>query len=425
MKSERWMVFLAAFAPLLLCSEAPAQTVHIGKILVVPGTPIVRLIVEADGPLASARGYYLPGSPSTFVLDLGGAQTSEAPVVPASEARFMPDLQVQKDGSQDLRILARLSERVPVRLRREARRTVAEFAKVQRYSLDADVRTQLASRPKGGIFLNGIDPSDAEGRVSFRVQLTRQAVAQVFSLENPWRLVVDIYDTLLRAKAPPWATEEAQVPVERIRAAQFQMSDPRPITRLVFDLREPCVYSLDTDTNDLIVSFYKNKPVNSAGATSSAPVTAPASKPVPKQEPPTNAEAAAPAGNPEGPLVRKDLLGTGEKTNVLPRRDIFRPRVSASAALPPGSLGSPPAAANLTPQAKHAPAFNLNLVYVGSVRSGQKIVALVMTDGQTMPVAEGDEITPGYKVLRITDTEIEVEGPNALRKTFIRQGDRP
>jgi hypothetical protein len=419
------MVFLAAFTPLLLCSEVPAQAVHIGKILIVPGTPIVRLIVEADGPLASARGYYLPGSPSTFVLDLGGAQTSEAPAVPASEARFIPDIQVQKDGSRDLRILARLSERVPVRLRREARRTVAEFAKVQRHSLDADVQRQLAARPKGGIFLNGIDPSDAEGRVSFRIQLNRQAVAQVFSLENPWRLVVDIYDTVLRAKAPPWATEEAQVPVERIRAAQFQMTDPRPITRLVFDLKEPCVYSLDTDTNDLIVSFYKNRPVKSAGATPSAPVTAPASKPAPKQGPPTKAEAAAPAGKPEEPLVRKDLLGTGEKANVLPRRDIFRPRVSPSTALPPGPLGPATASSNRTPQAKEASAFNLNLVYVGSVRSGQKIVALVMTDGQTMPVAEGEEITPGYKVLRITDTEIEVEGPNSIRKTFTRQGDRP
>lgn len=72
-----------------------------------------------------------------------------------------------------------------------------------------------------------------------------------------------------------------------------------------------------------------------------------------------------------------------------------------------------------------SPTFVLDLVYVGSIRSGGTITALVMRDGQTTPVSVGDEIIPGYRVLRITPDEIEVEGPKSERKTFTRQGDRP
>jgi hypothetical protein len=428
MRSERWIALLAAFVPLVLCSDAPGQAVRIDKILVKPGTPVVQLIVEADGPLASARGYYLPGSPSTFVLDVGGAKTTETPEVPASEARFIRDIQVQKEGPQNLLVLARLSERVFVRLRREARRTVVEFAKIQGYSLDAKVQAQLAGRPRGRIFLDGIEPSDVGGSVSFRIRLTTQAVAQVFSLEKPWRLVVDIYDTLLRAKPPVWTTEDPRVPVERVRAGQFRVSGPRPITRLVFDLREPCVYSLDTDTDGFVVSFFKNMSLNAAVATppTSAPappasMTAPAPGPAPRQGPAMKAAASAPAENPSAPLVRMDLLRLGGKDIAPPRRDIFRPNSYGRPAL----QSSAPGPAGRTLSSKEPPAFALNLVYVGSVRSGGKIMALVTSDGQTLPVAVGDEIIPGYKVLRITVDEIEVEGPKSQRKTFSRQGGRP
>jgi hypothetical protein len=425
MRLERRMALLAAFVPLVLHSEAQGQAVNISKILVMPGTPVVQLIVEADGPLSAERGYYLPDSPSTFVLDLGGARTNETPVVPASEASFIRDLQVQRRGPQDLRILARLSERVPVRLRTEGRRTVVEFAKVQRYSLDADVRALLAGPPRGRIFLGGIDPSEADDRVSFRVQLSGQAVAQVFSLENPWRLVVDLYDTVLRAKPSVWAGEDPRAPVEKVRAGQFRMSDPRPITRLVFDLREPGVYSLDADKSGLIVSFYKNISIGAAEAKAAPVEAAPAPKPAPTEKTPKTAPVTAPAAGPAAPLIRKDLLRSAPAEIPAPRRDIFHPRNSGLPAPPPAAPGRAPVPKGKGSAVPASPTFVLDLVYVGSIRSGGTITALVMRDGQTTPVAVGDEIIPGYRVLRITPDEIEVEGPKSERKTFTRQGDRP
>ena len=51
--------------------------------------------------------------------------------------------------------------------------------------------------------------------------------------------------------------------------------------------------------------------------------------------------------------------------------------------------------------------------------------ALVLRNGQTVSVGEGDEIAPGYKVVGVTADAIVIQGPNSERKTFQRQGDRP
>ncbi len=417
------MALLAALVPLALHAEAQGQAVNIGKILVMPGNPVVQLIVEADGPLSAERGYYTPDSPSTFVLDLGGARTSETPVVPASEAPFIRDLQVQRRGPQDLRILARLSERVPVRVRTEDRRTIVEFAKVQRYSLDADVRALLAGQPGDRIFLDGIDPSEAEDRVSFRINLSGPAVTQAFSLENPWRLVVDLYDTVVRAKPFVWAGGDPRVPVEKARVGQFRMTGPRPIARLVFDLKEPGVYSLDADKSGLVVSFYKNISVGAAEAKAAPLKAAPAPRPAPNEKTPRTAPDTRRGATPAAPLVREDLLAAVQKDSPAPRRDIFRPQSPRLPAAAPAARG--PAPARKGAPAAEVPSFALELVYVGSIKSGGTMTALVLRNGQTTPVAVGDEIIPGYKVLRITPDEIEVEGPKSERRTFTRQGDRP
>jgi len=124
------------------------------------------------------------------------------------------------------------------------------------------------------------------------------------------------------------------------------------------------------------------------------------------------------------PLVRKDLLANLTKAPAPPLRDIFHPKASSEAAAPAFRAGRP-AVRKAGRSAPESPAFTLNLVYVGMIRSGTKTIALITRDGQTTPIAEGEEIIPGYRVLRITPDALDVEGPNAQRKTFSRQGDWP
>ena len=123
------------------------------------------------------------------------------------------------------------------------------------------------------------------------------------------------------------------------------------------------------------------------------------------------------------PLVRKDLLVFGSGEIAAPVRDIFRPKTAAPPVV--RRAGEPAVKSAAFPRPAASPAFALNISYVGSIKSGGRIIALVLRNGQTVSVGEGDEIAPGYKVVGVTAEAIVIQGPNSERKTFPRQGDRP
>lgn len=135
--------------------------------------------------------------------------------------------------------------------------------------------------------------------------------------------------------------------------------------------------------------------------------------------------ALAAAQNPPAakPLVRRDLLVFGKNPVAPPVRDIFRPRAAPASAAPavrPAVTPAPGAPAAETPAA-----FNLNISYIGSVKSAGETLALILRGGQTESVREGDEIVPGYKVIRLTADILVVQGPGGETRTFPKQGDRP
>ena len=123
------------------------------------------------------------------------------------------------------------------------------------------------------------------------------------------------------------------------------------------------------------------------------------------------------------PLIRKDLLGSGEETPPPTLRNIFRPKPSASRtpARPAPAVKRP---ATQTPPPEPKPTFSISLNYIGSVQSAGRTLALVVRSGEAIPVGEGEEVAPGYRVTRITPLEIEVQGPGGEKKVFSRQGDR-
>ncbi len=123
------------------------------------------------------------------------------------------------------------------------------------------------------------------------------------------------------------------------------------------------------------------------------------------------------------PLIRKDLLDFGEETPPPSLRNIFRPKRTVNRAAAPRVPAAPRPEAK-TPPSEPEPSFALSLNYIGSVESGGRTMALVVRNGEALPVAEGEELAPGYRVIRITSEEIEVEGPGGERKVFSRQGGR-
>lgn len=283
-------------------AQGPGPAVNISKFQVQPGALATKLVMETDGLLYVQRAYYLAESPETLVLELAGAQTASAPIVPSSEAAFIRDIQVQKSGARDLRLLVRLSERVPARVIAETGRTVVELNRIQRaqgnYLIEAATQSELDRKAKSEILLSKLDTTAGAESVSVKASLTGAAVTQVFALENPSRLVVDLFDTILTAKSNVRLINDTRSTVQRVRVAQFQGAAPRPITRMVFDLKEAGLYAMESRTDGLIVSFY---PAAAAGVSVVQPAPPPAPAPVPtpaKSEPP-----AAPKIEPKAAAV--------------------------------------------------------------------------------------------------------------------------
>lgn len=135
--------------------------------------------------------------------------------------------------------------------------------------------------------------------------------------------------------------------------------------------------------------------------------------------------SAGQSGEAPKPLVRKDLLVFGKGETAPPLRDIFRPRTFGAPApiVRPAGPAVKPAPGAPVPEAP--PAFNLNISYIGSIKSGGQTIALVLRGGQTLSVKVGEEIIAGYKVIGLTAEAIVVQGPTGETRTFPRQGDRP
>ena len=75
-------------------------------------------------------------------------------------------------------------------------------------------------------------------------------------------------------------------------------------------------------------------------------------------------------------------------------------------------------------QREHSEEY-LDLRYIGFVRSGQRMVALVIFQGEALAVAEGELIAEGITVKKIEVEEIEVVGPDSKSSTFLLEGELP
>jgi hypothetical protein len=75
-------------------------------------------------------------------------------------------------------------------------------------------------------------------------------------------------------------------------------------------------------------------------------------------------------------------------------------------------------------QREHSPEY-LDLRYIGYVRSGKRIIALVIYQGEALAVAVGEMIAEGITVKKIGQEEIEVVGPDSKSSMFLLEGELP
>lgn len=131
-----------------------------------------------------------------------------------------------------------------------------------------------------------------------------------------------------------------------------------------------------------------------------------------------------PESKAEKSLIRKDLLYVERKELKPPRRNIFslqssgiREEESEAFEVPQG-----PQEAG-TDSENEAPLSSFSLRYIGYIDSGQRIVALIIFEGQAVAVEKGERISEQLQVGKITTKEIEIIGPGAEKRTYSLEGE--
>jgi hypothetical protein len=125
-------------------------------------------------------------------------------------------------------------------------------------------------------------------------------------------------------------------------------------------------------------------------------------------------------------FIRMDLLRTEKKPLPPAHRSIFTAGRSGSPSVDSGRLQEDIAGVVETGGVqKSPPGEYLDLQYIGYVRSGTKIVALIIFQGEALAVVEGELIAERLTVKRIGLEEIEIIGPDSKPHMFFLEGEKP
>lgn len=122
-------------------------------------------------------------------------------------------------------------------------------------------------------------------------------------------------------------------------------------------------------------------------------------------------------------LIRKDLLQIKREDPKLPGRNIFTPQSRRMSEEVVQSFEiSPDLRQEASAEVKDS-SFSLILRYIGYIDSGQKMVALIIFEGEAIAVQKGEKISEQYTVEEITTEYIEIIGPGGEKKQIPLEGE--
>ena len=293
------LIFLVSLAG---SGQNVQSTGTIDKILIQPGDLNTRVILEADRPLSLPITYYAKDSPQTVVVEFSPVNTRSIPQVRSEDPRLIKKVDVLASSSTSLRLVLHLKEPVPYRVLTHEKTAIVELNRIQRgnqeKSIESTTQRELDQRFRETIVMGRPRVEEENGRVLVRSKISDEAIAQVFTLDNPLRLVVDFYDTLYEGTPATYPVKKCGL--DQVRVAQFQLNDPISITRMVFDLKEPIFYSLDSKNGEAVISIFKETDVLASQPKIAAP--SPAVPPPPPQV--TKATPAPVQSSPEEKTVQ-------------------------------------------------------------------------------------------------------------------------
>ncbi|HEK85583.1 MAG TPA: type IV pilus secretin family protein [Candidatus Aminicenantes bacterium] len=243
--------FVLAFS-LILQAAVPAT--NLTKIEVKPGVLSTRVILTANAPVNIQKASYLSQTPPVLSLDLLQVKPVELPSSIEVGDHLVKKIRLEP-AEDNLKLLLDLRDKVPYRLEVEEGKTIIElndFVKASEYTIDPSINALI--KPENQAYFSNLRIKNNPGQVSFQIDLSGEVPFQTFALDNPERLVIDLLNT--QFQKPSQSYQVGLANVDKVRVGQFKLSDPCPITRLVFDLKDAAWYSLDNSKDHLTVTFY-------------------------------------------------------------------------------------------------------------------------------------------------------------------------
>ena len=139
----------------------------------------------------------------------------------------------------------------------------------------------------------------------------------------------------------------------------------------------------------------------------------------------TNLQEKAESKSEKKSLIKKELLSRAKKKLSPPRRNIF----SLQRTERKETVVSP---TNPQPIQKKTPGITedkptglqMHLRYIGHIRSGKKIVALIILEDTAFAVEKGEMISEGIQIGDITPEYLEIIGPDSVRKKYTLEGEK-
>ncbi len=123
-------------------------------------------------------------------------------------------------------------------------------------------------------------------------------------------------------------------------------------------------------------------------------------------------------------LIRLDLLRSQKVEAGLPQRNIFAPRSRFNSPFPLNAQeSSGPDEAETFPGKEERPALSVNLRYIGYIESPKRIIALIIFEGKAIAVAEGEVVSEGVRIGKISPAEIEIIMPDSTTRKFSLEGE--
>ncbi len=237
-------------------SQPSRPRVTVNKISIFPARTGGMIVLESDAPLQNIKAGYAKEFPSMLVVELGPVQMPPAPAVPDDQMLLVKDIRIQTSTDLQVSLFMTLREAVPFCVYTDANKTVIDLVGINRTGGDLiapETLQDLSRTPRKSFTLGGIEIDDKSGRLAVVSRPGQKTITNVFALDNPLRLVVDIYDAVYGR--PTQTIPIGRFGVAKIKIGQFQAPPPYAVTRLVFELEEPCLYTFENGPYALTISF--------------------------------------------------------------------------------------------------------------------------------------------------------------------------